>query len=208
MENILDKGIETKSLHNGYKGKAYTLLELRKTANEYKADNPNIDLIKKKHKKVYNCLKENVPHYLLSEVYGLKEDYAEIWLPVKIATKLPYCVSSLGRIAIDLGNNKRKILLQADMRDEKTGLLKKGYLAISYENDELVEGKLNHSTCVYNFVGWTFYPESIRENLDIHHINNNGYDCRPDNLIPLTPREHSKAHGFFVSTDTKRNIEE
>ena len=39
----------------------------------------------------------------------------------------------------------------------------------------------------------------------IHHINNNGYDCRPDNLIPLRPREHSKAHGFFVSSDKWEN---
>lgn len=206
MEDILDKGLENKSSHNGYKGKIYTLAELRKTANEYKANNSNIELTKEKHKKIYNCLEEKVSQHLLKEIYNLEDDYVEEWLPVKVETKLPYCVSSLGRIAIDLGNGKRKILLQEDIMDISTGCLKKGYLCISFENDKSVTGKLNHSICIYNFVGWTFYPESISEKLDIHHINNNGYDCRPNNLIPLTPREHSKAHGFFVSTDDKNSI--
>ena len=176
MEKILNEGLENKTCHNGFEGKSYTLFELRKTANEYKSDDPNIEKTKAKHKNIYNCLEDTVPQNLLKKVYKLDENYKEEWRPVKITTKLPYCVSSLGRIAIDIGNGKRKILLQEDMKDTKTGQLKKGYLAISYENDKNVIGILNHSICIYNFIGWAFYPESKKENLDINRINNNGYD--------------------------------
>lgn len=207
IKTLLDEGLENKIFHKGYNGRVYTLLELRNTANEYKAADPNILKIKEKYQKVYNCLDEKVSKKVLKEVYEIDNDFVEEWRPVTIRTLLPYCVSNLGRIAIDLGNGKRQILLQEDYKDFKTGKLKYGYLCISFENDKKVKGRLNHSTCIYNFIGYAFYPDSVEQNLDIHHINNNGYDCRPENLILLKPREHSKAHGFFVSSDKKRSVE-
>lgn len=208
IKAILNEGLHETVFHKGYDNKIYTLQQLRKTANEYKADDPNILQTKKKHQQVYNCLEEKVPSKILYEVYELDNDFVEIWLPVKIKTKVPYCVSNLGRIAVDLGNNKRKILLQEDYKDFKSNKIKHGYLCISFENDKKFKGTLNHSTCVYNYIGWTFFPESLSQKLDIHHINNNGYDCRPNNLIPLRPREHSKVHGFFVTTDKDRSLNE
>ncbi|MCR4626785.1 MAG: hypothetical protein K5640_03990, partial [Treponema sp.] len=131
IKKLLNEGLEKETLHCGYEGKIYTLFDLR-NVDKYKADDPNIGTTKEKYKKIYNCLKDIVPPNLLREVYGIEGNFVENWLPVKINTKLPYCVSNLGRIAIDLGNSKRKILLQEDMKDTKTGQLKKGYLAISY----------------------------------------------------------------------------
>ena len=79
-----------------------------------------------------------------------------------------------------------------------------------YLNDKKTEFTGNTSKEVYRFIAAAFYPNYCKvyeekQEYDVHHINNNGYDCRPDNLILLTPREHSKAHGFFVSGD-KENM--
>ena len=99
-----------------------------------------------------------------------------------------YQVSNLGRIKIN-----DTILLQEAYKD--------GYLVISNKNN--VTGVNNHSVEIYKFVSAAFLGKP--DDKDIHHINNNGYDCRPDNLILLTPREHSKAHGRLVSSDKWEN---
>ena len=45
---------------------------------------------------------------------------------------------------------------------------------------------------VYKFIALAFLGES--EGKEIHHINNNGYDSRPENLIYLTSPDHSRVH--------------
>ena len=57
----------------------------------------------------------------------------------------------------------------------------------------------NISKEVYDFIAKAFLGET--SNKHVHHINNNGYDCRPENLILLEKDEHSKVHGFPVKGD-------
>ena len=197
-KEILDDGLD--EIIIGYAEKEYTLRELRETANYYKSSDPNIDKTKEKHSKIYNYPEQIIPYEILKNTYNLDENFKEIWRPVPLETKLKYCVSNLGRIAVDFGNNKREILIQDDISG------KKGYLIISYENTAKNLGKLNHSICIYQFIAHAFLMHTSDDyTKHIHHIDNNGYDCRPENLILLTPRQHSKVHGFFVSGDNVLN---
>ena len=187
----LDVGLDT--IVTGYNKKNYSLAELRETANKYKWNNPNIEEIKKKHEKIYNCKEEYIPLAVIKEVYDIDDSFKEIWKKVSLKTAVPYCVSNLGRIAKivkeENGNIlEKEILLQKDIKN------KKGYLFISYENDKEKNDCFNHSTYVYEFISNAFLGD--KGNKRVHHIDNSGYDCRPENLILLTKDEHSKAHGF------------
>lgn len=179
----------------GYNKKNYSLAKLRETANKYKWNDPNIAVTKKKHEKIYNCLLDIVPFELISQVYSdIPENFTEHWEKVpdwfydyyKIKN-LSYEVSNLGRIRIKI-DEKYLFLLQ----DDKIG--HHGYLVISKDNEKKYSSVRNHSVEIYKFISAAFLgkPEDKR----IHHIDNNGYDCRPENLILLTKTEHSKAHGF------------
>ena len=179
---------------SGYNGRLYSLYELSLSANNYTINaSENVrNQIVDKYSQVYNCLEEKIPDYILKTVYGLDENFKEIWKVVpkwfytlKGTTDYKYEVSNLGRIRFNDKNNEKKYLLQ---KAEKYG-----YLKISDANP----GEFNHSINIYEFISSAFLGESIGKH--IHHINNNGYDCRPDNLILLTPTQHSKVHNFKIS---------
>lgn len=92
-------------------------------------------------------------------------------------------VSNLGRVRI--GN---KILNQVDdIRNHPNG----GWLCL-----ECPEYKSLHNKYVYHLVADTWLganPGNIKDGwYHRHHINNNGYDNRPENLIWLTKEEHGK----------------
>ena len=97
-----------------------------------------------------------------------------------------YQVSNLGRIKIN-----DTILLQEAYKD--------GYLVISNKNN--ISGIGDNSKEIFYFISAAFFGKSNGK--VIHHINNNGYDCRPDNLILLEPREHSQVHGRYIKPDDK-----
>ena len=82
---------------------------------------------------------------------------------------------------------------------DKLGKEYGGYLVMK-DYTSPTEYKFDSTTYVYRFVAAAFFP-NYKEGLHIHHINNNGYDCRPENLILLTPEQHSKVHGFPVKGD-------
>lgn len=183
----------------GYNGKSYKLSELRKTSNQYSKWVPfSVRLnTKTKFKKIYNCDKEIIPPELLHEVYGDDVIENEIWKPVpcykrSINNEPEYSVSNFGRI-----KHFGILMIQGDKLGKKLGgyLVMKDYTRPAYYN-------FDSTTCVYRFVAAAFLP-NYKEGFQVHHINNNGYDCRPDNLIMLQPREHSKAHGFYVYGDKK-----
>lgn len=181
----LDEGLDEKVF--GYKGIEYSLYELRNSANNFRTDDAKCyrNIAKVKYSKIYNCESETIPANLLEEVYGLDETFKEIWREVPDNKK--YTVSNLGRIKLN------GILVHQD--DENFN----GYLKMT----KTTEGKDsdNRSENIYVFVAKAFFSLEELHGKCIHHINNNGYDCRPENLILLTPPQHSKVHGFPVKGD-------
>ncbi|MDE6067575.1 MAG: HNH endonuclease [Treponemataceae bacterium] len=65
-----------------------------------------------------------------------------------------------------------------------------GYLKLD------VEKKLNvdHYVNVYTLVAKAFLGKKEGDGYDVHHIDNNGYDNRPENLILLTRTQHNAVH--------------
>ena len=84
-------------------------------------------------------------------------------------------VSNLGRIKID-----NKIIEQFDFHKNR-----RGYLYIK------IDDIINCPELVYRFVAetWCQCP-NILEKWEVHHISNNGYDNRPNNLIWLRKGWH------------------
>ena len=89
-----------------------------------------------------------------------------------------YSISTMGRVKYD-----NAIVQQDDT--ERTGYLKLD-----------VEKKLNvdHSVNVYTLVAKAFLGKKEGDGYDVHHIDNNGYDNRPENLILLTRTQHNAVH--------------
>ena len=175
----LDEGLDEKVF--GYKGIEYSLYELRNSANNFRTDDAKCyrNIAKAKYSKIYNCESETIPANLLEEVYGLSESFKEIWREVPDNKK--YTVSNLGRIKLN------GILVHQDDNNFN------GYLKMT----KTVEGKDsdNHSENIYIFVAKAFFS-NYKEGMHVHHINNNGYDCRPENLILLEKGQHSIVHNF------------
>lgn len=172
----------------GYNNRKYSLYELSLSANNYQSNHNNEyrELIQKKYSKIYNCESETIPANLLEEVYGLSESFKEIWREVPDNKK--YTVSNLGRIKLN------GILVHQDDNNFN------GYLKMT----KTVEGKDsdNRSENIYIFVAKAFFS-NYKEGIYVHHINNNGYDCRPENLILLEKGQHSIVHNFPVSKLTE-----
>lgn len=180
----LDEGLDEKVF--GYKGIEYSLYELRNSANNFRTDDAKCyrNIVKAKYSKIYNCEQDFVPVKLLEEVYGLDETFKEIWREVPDNKK--YTVSNLGRIRLN------GVLVHQDDNNFN------GYLKMT----KTVEGKDsdNRSENIYIFVAKAFFS-NYKEGMHVHHINNNGYDCRPENLILLEKDQHLKVHGSPVKGD-------
>lgn len=133
-----------------------------------------IDEKRKRLNKLYP-FEENVNKLLLDD---------EKWL---LHPEKKYYVSNLGRIKID-----DEILPQKDEGD------KPGWLVLS-KATSLSGKKLNTTKYIYRFVAetWLDKDEDQDESLGkwhVHHISNDGYDNRPDNLIWVREKLHKKFH--------------
>lgn len=107
----------------------------------------------------------------------------EIWKDFPLDKK--YSVSNLGRIRYE-----GKIQAQVDDIDVKTGEPKIGYLVL--------EDKNLRRDYVYSMVAFTFLSKIEGDGYHVHHITNNGYDNRVENLVLLNREEHSYVHGFEI----------
>ncbi|MBD5435612.1 MAG: hypothetical protein HDR36_03730 [Treponema sp.] len=89
-----------------------------------------------------------------------------------------YSISNMGRVKYD-----NAIVQQDDA--EKTGYLK-------LDVDKKL--KVDHSVNVYTLVAKVFLGKKEGDGYDVHHIDNNGYDNSPENLILLTRTQHNAVH--------------
>lgn len=137
----------------------------------------------------YEQLWEKTPHKKPSdqEIEKRKRDGAVRYnsevesLPGEEWRELPNCrkysISTMGRVKYD-----KDIVQQDDA--EKTGYLK---LDVDKKN-------VDHSVPVYTLVAKAFLGKKEGDGYDVHHIDNNGYDNRPENLILLTRTQHNAVH--------------
>lgn len=65
-----------------------------------------------------------------------------------------------------------------------------GYLKLDVEKKLNVDRYVN----VYTLVAKAFLGKKEGDGYDVHHIDNNGYDNRPENLILLTRTQHNAVH--------------
>ena len=111
--------------------------------------------------------------------YDMKtEKYTETWKKLTLLNhrkRIEIQVSDFGRIIYD-----GQIVKQYDMEKDK------GYLYIK---------QIGTTKKVWNLVAdsWLIKPNTECP-LSVHHISNNGYDQRPENLIFLTMCEHKFVH--------------
>jgi len=112
-------------------------------------------------------------------IYDIKNEiYKETWKKLtlcKYKKNIEIQVSNFGRIIYD-----GQIVKQYDVEKDK------GYLYIK---------QIGTTKKVWNLVAdsWLIKPNTECP-LSVHHISNNGYDQRPENLIYLTMCEHKFVH--------------
>lgn len=136
---------------------------------------------KKKFAEIYN--KEANKKY--------SEDEKEDW---KSLSHIPgyknYWVSSYGRVRI------------GDYVIEQDDFNNSGYLKL--DPYRKYKGRVDHEVNVYTLIAMGFLGKEYNDGYDVHHINNNGYDCRPKNLILLTRKQHIAVHTNFSLEDLKK----
>ena len=98
-----------------------------------------------------------------------------------------YQISNLGR-----GKHKGEIVPQKDKEGQGTGWL-------IFDGDNF-KNSVETGTYVYRMVAETFKNiDNIKKlspnvQYEVHHINNNGYENTPENLIWLTKEQHTYIH--------------
>ncbi len=99
---------------------------------------------------------------------------------VQHPTLSTYMCSTLGRVKICV-NGVYVVQEQAD----SPGKEKKGYLILKNFQTPIL---------VYRLIADTFCGRIMGEGRAVHHIDNNGYNNSPDNLIMLTKNQHDLIH--------------
>lgn len=104
-----------------------------------------------------------------------------------------YSVSNFGRVKF-----YDKIIKQ----DDPTS---KGYLKL--DPDGGIQN-IDHHVNVYTLIAMGFLGKKIGDHYDVHHKDNNGYDCRPDNLVLLTRKQHNAVHAKDKIEDIESFLKE
>lgn len=155
----------------GYNGKTYTIRELAEKAGEFTQKNSKEKKAKETFEPIYNSDED-----LLT---------GEEWRTLTQKGWSKYAVSNKGRIRWN-----GHLIKQYD--EIRYGKERTGYLVLDRNKEYDVE----HHFYVYKMVAMAFLGKEENDKYHVHHIDNNGYDCRPENLILLTPEQHSYVHVF------------
>lgn len=175
----------------GYGGIKYTLDELKELCpqkNELDETNKLYEFTKRHFKSVYNSKKENLP--------------GEIWVRLTQEGWRNYLVSNMGRVKWWNGNNFEPLIQVNEIINDKEHF---GYLVF---DPAQLKRKIQHDFYVYTLVAYAFLGKVVGDKKHVHHIDNNGYNCRPENLILLTEEQHSYVHGFDCRTYSDKQISE
>lgn len=114
----------------------------------------------------------------------------EEWKSLKnISGYTKYSVSDFGRVKWN-----DKIIKQDDVSS-------KGYLKLDPDGEN---NRIDHQVNVYTLIAMGFLGKEEGDKLDVHHIDNNGYNCRPENLVLLKRNQHNAVH----SKELIENIEQ
>lgn len=124
--------------------------------------------------------RENEKAYKKDELENLDD---EEWCFLSNTYYTKYAVSRRGRVAF-LDKDNLYHILEQDDEDSK------GYLRLDPKGVYNVDHKIE----VYKLIAMGFLGKQIGDGYDVHHIINDGYNCRPDNLILLTREQHNKVH--------------
>ena len=128
------------------------------------------------------------PSFNLSE----KDIDGEVWKEYKAkytnSKNIKLEVSNFGRVRY---SDTKEILEQVDVADLKGYLYLKDFcqvqkrLGFKFQDD-----------CVYQMVAKTFLAKPLNNNciLDIHHIDNDGYNNQVENLMYITRDDHNRIH--------------
>lgn len=116
-----------------------------------------------------------------NEVFG----YGEIWARLTQDGYRKYLVSNFARVKVERDDGFHLI----EQEDEQG---KSGYLLLNPKEEISVD----RSTYIYTLVAYAFLGKVDGDKKHVHHIDNNGYNCRPENLILLTEEQHSYVYGF------------
>ena len=172
----------------GFSGITYTLDELKflcpkfYTRKDYNSNQElKNELLKRKayHSKIYNNREISIfPGEIWKDLTEIK-DFAN------------YSVSTYGRIKYN-----GSIILQDDEKD------KYGYLILPHECNK----NMSYNVHVYTMVAYAFLGKLPYDGKHVHHIDNNGYNCRADNLIVLDSEQHSYVHGKIHHTQAHNSL--
>ncbi len=120
---------------------------------------------------------EKFPHYIPITVNSDKEEFK--------------------RIEIIRRDGKKELLISNYGQVKYNNVIIEPYFVGTYLHCSKVYSKEFGDYCVYNLVKEAFDPIEDRFKYQIHHINNNALDNRPENLIYVTEEEHRKIDDEF-----------
>lgn len=93
-------------------------------------------------------------------------------------------------VGINRRDGKKKLCISNYGRVKFRNIIIKPYVIGTFLHCSKVYDKEFGDHYIYNLVKEAFDPIKGRQNYQIHHINNNALDNRPDNLIWVTEEEH------------------
>ncbi|MBQ9494390.1 MAG: HNH endonuclease [Treponema sp.] len=163
---------ELSEVVTGYNNKSYTIRQLIEKAKEFT-----------------NKKDEAAAKHIFAARYNSKAEKlsGEIWKTIEQQGWSKYEVSNKGRVRWN-----RQLIKQDD--EQKGKLNHIGYLVLDRDK----RYKVNHYCYVYTMIAMAFLGKKPGDGLHVHHINNNGYDCRPENLMLLTRAQHAKVHSCKI----------
>ncbi|MBP3710364.1 MAG: HNH endonuclease [Treponema sp.] len=165
---------ELNEVVTGYNNKSYTIRQLIENAKEFASKK-----------------EEAAAKHTSAERYNSKAEKlsGEVWKPIQQQGWSKYEASNKGRIRW----NGQLIKQDDELKGESKHI---GYLVLDRERRYSV----NHYCYVYTMIAMAFLGKKPDDGLHVHHINNNGYDCRPENLILLTRKQHAKVHSRKIDS--------